>query len=292
MKDLVQTREALAQQRRRVQICYVIHTLLYGAALALGLLGHYTLAVAVGGGNMALYFLFLRGQVKGYSDAVSQARILHGLCAPLKEARYTGREGLDTEQFQALELLPIRNHAAGLLVREGFEGKGFALSLKGWEVSFHYPVYTGSRTDYKFLNGSILTTEGAATADPDGDWLLIRRGMVDHAAQDAFTGAAGLARCACPLEKLAEAFDTYSKNGEELPRRWAERLNKCFQQAGSLGAARITPGHAAVYLGNRFYTGRTKVRELPDAEQLKRNPLPERDAVWELFRFWSSAGKK
>lgn len=292
MKDVAQTRAALAGRRRRVQIWYVIHTLLYGAALALGLLEHQAAAFAVGGGNMLLYFLFLRGQVRGYSAAVAQANVLHGLCAPLKEAAYTGREGLDTARFQALGLLPIRDHEKSLLVREGFEGRGFGLTLKGWEVSFHYPVYTGSRTDYRFLNGCVLTAEGAAAADRDGDWLLIRRGMVDEAAQAAFAGTVGSARCACPVEKLAEGFDIYSKTGKELPRQWAERLNRCFQQAGSLGAVRIAPEYAAVYLGNRFYTGRTKVRDLPNEERLLHCPLPERDAVWELFRFWAAAGKK
>lgn len=292
MRDLKETQKALARRRRQVQIYYVVHTLFYVAALVLGLQEHYVLAVAVGGTNMVLYFIFLRRQVRNYSDAVSQARILHGLCGLLKEARYTGRKGLDLARFQTFELLPIRNHAGSLLVREGFEGTGFGLSLSGWEVSFHYPVSAGGRTDYKFLNGSILAAEGAAAPDLDGDWMLLRRGMVDQAAQAAFTAASGLAHCACPVEKLTEHFDIYSKTGEELPRRWAERLSKCFQQAGSLGAVRIAPSHAAVYLGNRFYTGRVKVRELQDAERLRCSPLPERDAVWELFRFWSFAGKE
>lgn len=292
MEGLTQVREALAKRRRRVQICYVLHTLLYAVALLLGVTRHYVPAVAVGGGNMVLYFLFLRGQLRGYSDAVSQARILYGLCAPLKEARYTGRAGLDVARFQALGLLPIRGHEKSLLVREGFVGKGFGLELEGWEVSFHYPVHAAGRISYKFLSGSILMARGAAAPDREGDRLLIRHGMVDSSAQDKFARESGWTRCGCPIENLGKNFDIYSKTGEELPRQWAERLNRCFQQAGSLGAVRIAPEYVAVYLGNRFYTGRTKVRDLPDLDLLKHSPLPERDAVWELFRFWAAAGRK
>lgn len=290
MKDLTEAWRLLATQRKRVQIYYVAHTLLYAAALILGLARHYPPAIAVCAANMVLYFVFLRKQIIGYSEAVSRVRILHGLCGPLKEARFIGREGIDTARFQALELLPIRDHAKSLLVREGFSGKGFALDLKGWEISLHYPVYAKGRADYRFLNGSILTAEGAVRADEGGDWYLIRKDMVETAAQAAFAEMIGMQRCDCPIGGLAKQFDIYSRSGEGMPRRWAERLNKCVQQAGSLGAIRIVPGHAAVYLSNRFYTGRTKVKDLPEPEQLKRNPLPERDAIWELFRFWSTAG--
>lgn len=292
MKDAKEIREALAKQQKRVQVCYVIYTLIYVAALALGVRELLVPAVIIGGANMVVYFLFLRGQVKGYSSAVARTNILCGLCEPLKAAEYTGREGLNLTTFQSFALLPIRDHPSSLLVREGFAGEGFGLSLKGWEVSFHYPIYRSGRTDYKFLNGSILTAEGPTGPDEDGDWLLIRKGMVDAAAQNVFVEKNGFQACGCPIEDLSKNFDVYSITGGQMPRRWAERFNKLFKQAGSLGAVRASPRAAAVYLGNRFYTGRTKVRDLPSAEKLKHNPLPERDGVWEFFRFWSTAGEK
>ena len=291
MKDVKEIREDLAKRQKRVQVCYVAYTLIYVAALALGVRELLVPAVVIGGANMVGYFLFLRGQVKGYSHAVARANILCGLCRPLTEAEYTDREGLDWAAFQDLALLPIRDHPSSLLVREGFAGKGFGLSLKGWEVSFHYPVYGKGRTDYRFLSGSILTAEGPARPDGDGDWLLIRKGMVDAAAQDVFVEKSGFRACKCPVEALSKSFDVYSRTGAPMPRGWADQFSRLFKQAGSLGAVRASPRAAAVYLGNRFYTGRTKVRELPGADKLERNPLPERDKVWEFFRFWSTAGK-
>jgi hypothetical protein len=35
----------------------------------------------------------------------------------------------------------------------------------------------------------------------------------------------------------------------------------------------------------KVYTDRLKVRDLPTEEQLRRNPLPERDDVWDFFQY-------
>lgn len=283
--------EELAARRKRVQIVYMIHTILYGAALGLALLKQYPPSFIIGGANMILYFLYVRGQVKGYSDAVARANVVHGLCEPLESARFTDRKGLTLESFEAMELLPIRAVKGSLLVREGFEGEGFGLTLRGWEMTLHYPVTFGGKTNYKFLSGTVLTAEGAS-APWESDWLLLRREMLDRTAQAEFLSRRGYVRAECPLEGLDADFLAYGRaEGARIPRETAQRLLKCFQKAASLGAVHLSPKGAAVYLGNRFYTGRTKVRDLPTEEQLRRNHLPERDGVWELFRYWAAAGK-
>ena len=57
-----------------------------------------------------------------------------------------------------------------------------------------------------------------------------------------------------------------------------------MEQTDRLAAVRLAPNQAAVYLENRFYTGRTKIRDLPNEKWLTHCPLPERDAAWDLFR--------
>ena len=75
MNTSAQTHQELAQLRRRVQIFYTAHTVLYAAALGLLVWRPARMAgLVLGVANMVFYFLWLRGQVKGYSNAVTAAR--------------------------------------------------------------------------------------------------------------------------------------------------------------------------------------------------------------------------
>ena len=73
----------------------------------------------------------------------------------------------------------------------------------------------------------------------------------------------------CPQAQLAE-----------------DELKKDLAGAKAFGAVRLGGDCCAVFLVNRFYTRRVKVRELPEAQELCVNPLPERDAVLALMRWW------
>lgn len=293
MRDVTETWKALVRQRKQVWICCFIHICLYIIALGLGFWHQLMLAAVIAGANTILYLLLVRGQIADYKTAVSRANILYGLCGPLEEARYTGRRGLDRQEFENLGLFPLFDGPNSLLVREGFSGTGFGLNLKGCEVSFHYPVYSQSRTEYRFLSGSILTAERSAAPSEDGDWLIVRKDLLDAAALDSFAGEKGLGRSACPIESISSKFDFYSPAGGPVPHELAERFETCLKQADSLGAVRVKPRQAAVYLANRFYTRRIRLRDLPPSpQQLSRNTLPERDGVWKFFRFWSTVGNK
>lgn len=287
MRDVTETWKALVEQRKQVWICCFAHVCLYVIALGLGLWHELILAAVIAGANVILYLLLVRRQITGYKTAVSSANILYGLCESLEEAQYTGQKGLDGQEFENLGLLPLFDGPNSLLVREGFAGTGFGLSLKGWEVSFHYPVRNKARTEFRFLSGSILTAEGPAASNEDGNWFIIRKGLLAAATLDSFVREKGLARSASPIESVSSKFDFYSPAGGPVPHELAGRFETCLKQADSLGAVRLKSRQTAVYLTNRFYARRVRLRDLPPApQQLSRNTLPERDGVWEFFRFW------
>ncbi len=292
MNALTETHNALTAQRSRVRLYYLLYIFLYAVALVFVILKQLPVASIIAGGNAVLYFVFVRGQVKGYSSAVARASTLHGLCASLTDPQSTGSKGMTSADFRRLELLPIRDTADSLLAREGFSGKGFGLQLQGWEVTFHYPVEVKGHTSYKFLNGTLLTAELPQAASEQADWLLVRKGVLDPDAQQTFVRQNGFVPITCPVEALTQQFDLYGKAAEEMPGSWADRILRLAEKAGSLNALRVSPRQAAAFLGNRFYTVRTRLADLPTAEQLRICLLAERDPVWELFRFWGTAGKR
>ncbi len=84
-----------------------------------------------------------------------------------------------------------------------------------------------------------------------------------------------------------EAFRLYSTRvPEEVPETLYRHLELLARTAPCLGAVRLTGETSAVFLVNRFYTRRVKVRELPDVNALCENPLPERDAALAFLRWW------
>lgn len=284
MNTAALVREQLEAQRKRVQVIATAHAAVYLAAVVLAVLRLYAPCVAVAGVNLLVFVFFVRRQIKGYSQAAARANVLCGLCAPLEEAQFTGRTGLSTQQFRDLAMLPLRNVDDSLLVRAAFSGQGFGLELWGCEMTLHYPVEGAKNTQYRFLSGTLLTAVPQSKAW-EGDWLLLRRGLVDEEAQRAFLEERGYAPAGCPEGKLDERFQLYAGDGaREMPRWLSRRLSRLVEKAERTGAVRLTAKKAAVYLENRFYTGRTKVRDLPDEEWLTHCPLPERDAVWELFQ--------
>ena len=113
MNTSAQTHQELAQLRRRVQIFYTAHTVLYAAALGLLVWRPARMAgLVLGVANMVFYFLWLRGQVKGYSNAVTAARTRLGVCAPLADAALTGKGALSGEEFDRWQILPRREGRA------------------------------------------------------------------------------------------------------------------------------------------------------------------------------------
>lgn len=287
--NVTSVREQLEAQRKRVQIIAIAHAAVYLAAVVLAVLQLYGAAAAVAGINLVAFLFVVRGQIKGYGEAVARANVLCGLCAPLEEAQFTDRTGLDAAQFKALGLLPILEGDNGLLVRAAFSGQGFGLKLDGCEMTLHYAVQGTKSTQYRFLSGTLFTAAPCSGAW-EGDWLLLRRGLLDEAVQRAFLEERGYTPADCSERMVNDRFLLYAGDGaQEMPRWLARRVGRVMDETDRLGAVRLTPDRAAVYLENRFYTGKTKVRDLPDEKWLVHCPLPERDAVWKLFQSLGAA---
>ena len=159
MNTSAQTHQELAQLRRKVQIFYTVHTVLYAAALGL-LVWRPTrmVGLVLGVANMVFYFLWLRGQVKGYSNAVTAARTRLGVCAPLADAALTGKGALSGEEFDRWQILPRREgKGESLLTQNGFAGTLDGRKAAGTEVTLHYPYKNAQgRQDFSFLNGTLL----------------------------------------------------------------------------------------------------------------------------------------
>ena len=136
MNTSAQTHQELAQLRRRVQIFYTAHTVLYAAALGLLVWRPARMAgLVLGVANMVFYFLWLRGQVKGYSNAVTAARTRLGVCAPLADAALTGKGALSGEEFDRWQILPRREgKGESLLTQNGFAGTLDGRKVAGTEV--------------------------------------------------------------------------------------------------------------------------------------------------------------
>lgn len=289
MNTAAQFRQELEDLRKRTQLIGIAHAAVYAAAVVLVVLHMYVPAAVLAGVNLLVFLFFVRGQIEGYSQAAARANVLCGLCAPLEEARFTGRTGLNAEQFKALALLPLMEGDNSLLVRGAFSGLGFGLELGGCEMTLHYKVQGAKSAEYRFLSGTLLTAAPRSGAW-EGDWLLLRRGLLDETVQRAFLEERGYTPASCPEAKLEERYRLYAGDGaREMPRWLARRVSRAMEETDRLGAVRLTADRAAVYLENRFYTGKTRVRDLPDEEWLVHCPLPERDAVWKLFQSLGAA---
>lgn len=285
MNTAASVRERLEIQRKQAQMIAIAHIGVYLAAVVLIVLHLYVPAAIITGINFLIYLFLVRGQIRHYSLAVSKANVLCGLCSPLESAQFTDRVGMSMKRFQSLAVLPMVEREGSLLVRAAFSGQGYGLDLEGCEFTLHYAA-PGARdkNQYRFLSGTLLTAEPRTGAWP-GDWLLLRRGLLDEAAQSTFLEERGYTPFSCPDGKLNDRFQLYAGDGvQEVPQWLARRLSRAAEQSDRLGAVRLTGKQAAVYLENRFYTSRTKVRDLPNEKWLTHCPLPERDGMWELFR--------
>lgn len=281
-----QLRLQLKQQQRRTRGLGLAHVAVYVAAVVLLLLRMEAPAMVLGAGNAILYFLFVRRLLTRYSQAVTNANLLCGLCQPLEEAWCTENTCMTEGEFEDLKLLPLRRgKGSSLMAHNGFAGTLGQLSLKGFEATFHYPYTTPSgKTSYRFLNGTLLVSRGQ---EKEGtQWLLLHKSLLEEEAQQRFldqNGYRNVALSACGLED----FLLYAACSEaQVPEALCQHLELLARGAKHLGAVRLGGDCCAVFLVNRFYTRRVKVRELPEAQELCVNPLPERDAVLALMRWW------
>ena len=84
--------------------------------------------------------------------------------------------------------------------------------------------------------------------------------------------------------RVLEGWRCFTK--DRLPQDWL--LEKLEGVPETVTALRLSPDTAAVYMDRRFYTGSKYPASMPTAQRLQGNTLPERDDLWQFFRWWLS----
>lgn len=286
MQTPEQLRLQLKEQRHRTQMVGLVHIAVYAIAIVLMVLRMHGPAMVLGIGNVMLYFLIVRRLLTRYSQAVTNANLLCGLCKPLEEAWCTDGSGILDAEFEDLKMLPLRRgKGSSLMTHNGFAGNLGELSVRGFEATFHYPYVTDNgKTSYRFLNGTLMVSRGEKKEG--ADWLLLHKSLLEKDAEQFFLEQNGYRNAAFSAGGLEDFLLCTTQESAEVPEALCQHLELLARGAKSLGAVRLGGDFCAVFLVNRFYTRQVKVRELPDEAALSANPLPERDAVLALMRWW------
>ena len=286
MQTPEQLRLQLKEQRHRTQMVGLVHIAVYAIAIVLMVLRMHGPAMVLGIGNVMLYFLLVRRLLTRYSQAVTNANLLCGLCKPLEEAWCTDGSGILDAEFEDLKMLPLRRgKGSSLMTHNGFAGNLGELSVRGFEATFHYPYVTDNgKTSYRFLNGTLMVSRGEKKEG--ADWLLLHKSLLEKDAEQLFLEQNGYRNVSISAGGLEEFLLYTAQESAEVPEALCQHLELLARGAKSLGAVRLGSDACAVFLVNRFYTRQVKVRELPETAALCANPLPERDAVLALMRWW------
>ena len=279
-----ETLRDLAAERDRLQKISVAYFAVMVIAILLIFIGPALIGMLLGAALLAFYFGWLRGRIGSYSDNVGKANILNGLAEPLQDPVYLGNTGMTAEELDASAMLPIRTDDNGLLIRHGFEGKKDGGVRRGWEVTFHYQR-GAKRTDYAFLSGSILTGSFDHEISGMPEWVAVQRDLVDENILLKFFREKGYRPVRTENAEPDGKYLMGVRGDGVLPEKICAKLADLGGRMERLGAVRCTAAEAAVFLDHRFYTYPIKVRDLPTEEQLRANPLPERDEIWDFFRF-------
>ena len=134
-----QLRLQLKQQQRRTRGLGLAHVAVYVAAVVLLLLRMEAPAMVLGAGNAILYFLFVRRLLTRYSQAVTNANLLCGLCQPLEEAWCTENTCMTEGEFEDLKLLPLRRgKGSSLMAHNGFAGNLGQLGRIVWAAQLQH----------------------------------------------------------------------------------------------------------------------------------------------------------
>lgn len=301
MKTVTESTNELKKRGKTIQILYLVFGMMLAVALIVGAFRQYIAAAAIVAADFIWYFVFLVRQRRKFSDDVIAANVLYGVCEPLTDAKYLGKNSLSPEELDAMDILPVHIARQSVLTENGFEGKSNRLTLKGWEISFPYIVPgVKSRDMYRHLSGTLLTAErsaadpeissDASVSDTENEWLLIHRRLLHDAAQQEFLTQKGYHQADCSSEELLQSFDVYCKSeGRVLSEQLTKAVLKAYRQAEKIAAVRFSERSSQVFLYRSFYTLRTRLRFLPDESWYKHNLLAERDTVWSLFKAWKTA---
>lgn len=287
METAQQTIQSLTTRRTYLRVAMIAYVPLCVAAVALLFVSTWA-GLALGALAVGFYLFWLRGRLRRYRDDVAVAVTRFGVAAPLTDVAIGASHGADEEKFRSLRMLPLHKGKNTLLVRNGFTGRDGALTLTGAEVTFHYPARIKGRDSYRFLSGTLLTSAHTGNS-AGGDWLLLKKDLLDAAAQTAFLAADGWQAVQTPAA-LAEKYALYAGGaGQVLPDFIARRIAKLCEAHPATAAMRLWETGAALFLHNRFYTGSYPLSVSPAQAHIGENTLPVREDAWALFRSWARA---
>ncbi len=235
--------------------------------------------------TLLVYLLIVRRITGGYDGAMGEACVRYGIGSTLQELQCPA-EKLTQEDFTAWQLLPLLRGPNSLLCNRAFTGILDDVSIYGCELTLHYPKAHGNRTEYEFISGTLFTTNHPANG-VNGDWLLLRHGLVDQNALRNFLQECGYREQSAPYA-LAKSFDLYTHVPENrLPTAMAKRFVQIAQQYKSIVALRLMAKGAALFLRNRFYTGKYPASVSPQLVLEDHGLFPERDPCWSLLHTWA-----
>lgn len=283
MKDVL---ASIAARQKRLQMVGLGCLMVFGLLLGLFMYGRYEIALPICGVMLVFYFAVLRRGLRDYSDEISKTNILRGLAAPLEDAEYLGSCGMTAREFADCAMLPMRDIDDAILLRQGFQGRTDGGLLRGFEMTFHYHKQSEKRNDFDFVSGTFLSERFDCPINGAEDWLLVHRNMIDPKVLSNHLTQRGYKSAKCEIKALREAFIIASRGEGAFPTELAKRILALREKAPRLGMLRLCGEGCMVFLDRRFYTDKTKVRDLPTEAQLLTNPLPERDAIIALFRDW------
>ena len=314
MKTVGEASNELKKRGKRIQILYIVFVEILAVALIVGVFRQYIAAAVIAAADFIWYFAWLSRKRRKFGDDVVAANVIYGVCKPLADINYLGKDSLSPEELYTMDILPVHIAKKSVLSESGFEGKYSRLTLNGWELSFHYTVPGVKTKDmFRHLSGTLLTAErgkagaetseagsgglsnaaaqgepaGSAVSDPENEWLLLHKSMINDTAQQEFLEKKGYYPADCGSSELTDSFDVFSKaEGAALPDQLAKAILKAYRQAERIGAVRISQQSALVFLYGSFYTLRTRLRFLPDENWYTHNLLAERDTVWSFFKTW------
>lgn len=277
MEELTLQVEKLCAANRMNRIMAVAAAACCALALLMLIRAELLSTLILAAASVALFFLASRMN-RSYTHQAAAANLQYGLAGALTQFSYQPTGGITGDAFRALKLLPLADGANRLLCRSFFSGQGEGLTLSGGEITFHYKADSGGTAGYHFRSGALLLAEGGRRTGGE-DYLLLSDTVWDQPEVQRFLEQAGYRS----QPGLPAGRRLYSGSGsaptEEVLRRLADLPD-------TVTALRLTPTQAAAYLDRRFYTGSRYPSARPTPERLRENTLPERDALWTLFRWW------
>ena len=283
MDTIEKTVEELGRIRRLSWTVSILHVCLYAAALLVFFLGGPGQpALALLACNVLFYLLGVRRAMSRYRREATAASLRYGMGGGLEDFTYEDKGGVSREAYAAWAMSPILEGDQSLMCRSFFSGRWGILPLTGCELTLHYAV-PGGRRDYRFLSGTLLT----AGEPRDGGWLLLRTGLLEPAALAGFLAERDYRLCP---ESPAEGCALYAMGSSAPPPpETVCRVAAACKQVPALSLLRLTQTGTAAFLNGRFYTGARYPTARLTAEKLRANTLPERDALWKLFRLQAGA---